>query len=81
MAIVLIDARKGVLIQSRRHAYITALLGVRNIIVAVNKMDLVGYDEQVFAAIEHSSARYTIARCRFSAALARVESLRRLAPA
>ena len=52
VAIVLIDARKGVLIQSRRHAYITALLGVPNIVVAVNKMDLAGYDEQVFADIE-----------------------------
>jgi sulfate adenylyltransferase large subunit len=51
-AVVLIDARKGVLPQSRRHAYITSLLGVRNILVAVNKMDLVGYDEQTFRAIE-----------------------------
>ena len=52
LAIVLVDARKGVLIQSRRHACITALLGVRHIVVAVNKMDLVGYDEATFAAIE-----------------------------
>ena len=51
LAIVLVDARKGVLIQSRRHACITALLGVRHIVVAVNKMDLVGYDEQTFKAI------------------------------
>ncbi|WP_260738474.1 sulfate adenylyltransferase subunit CysN [Tunturiibacter lichenicola] len=51
LAIVLVDARKGVLIQSRRHACITALLGVRHIVVAVNKMDLVDYDEQVFDAI------------------------------
>ena len=51
LAIVLVDARKGVLIQSRRHACITALLGVRHILVAVNKMDLVDYDEQVFNAI------------------------------
>lgn len=48
LAIVLVDARKGVLIQSRRHACITALLGVRHIVVAVNKMDLVGYDKQIF---------------------------------
>lgn len=47
-AIVLVDARKGVLIQSRRHAYITSLLGVRHVIVAVNKMDLVDYKENVF---------------------------------
>jgi sulfate adenylyltransferase large subunit len=51
LAIVLVDARKGVLIQSRRHAYITALLGVPHILVAVNKMDLVNYDEDVFNAI------------------------------
>ncbi len=52
LAIVLVDARKGVLVQSRRHACITALLGVRHIVVAVNKMDLVGYDQDTFAAIE-----------------------------
>ncbi|WP_174243074.1 sulfate adenylyltransferase subunit 1, partial [Granulicella sp. L60] len=51
LAIVLVDARKGVLIQSRRHACITALLGVPHIVVAVNKMDLVQYDEAVFKAI------------------------------
>src|ERR1700727_10351 len=51
-AIVLVDARKGVLPQSRRHAYIAALLGVRHIVVAVNKMDLVGYDEFTFRTIE-----------------------------
>lgn len=51
LAIVLVDARKGVLIQSRRHACITALLGVRHIVIAVNKMDLVGYDEATFTAI------------------------------
>ena len=51
-SVVLIDAGKGVLVQSRRHAYIASLLRVRNIIVAVNKMDLVGYDEHAFRAIE-----------------------------
>ncbi len=51
VAIVLVDARKGVLPQSRRHAYITALLGVRHVIVAVNKMDLVGYAESAFTSI------------------------------
>ncbi len=51
-AVVLIDARKGVLVQSRRHAFIASLLGVRHIVVAVNKMDLVGYDEPTFHAIE-----------------------------
>jgi sulfate adenylyltransferase large subunit len=51
-AVVLIDASKGVLIQSRRHAYIASLLRVRHVIVAVNKMDLIGYGEAVFLAIE-----------------------------
>ncbi|MGH8458447.1 MAG: GTP-binding protein, partial [Nevskiales bacterium] len=50
-AVILIDARKGVLPQTRRHAYIAHLLGVRHIIVAVNKMDLVAYDEAVFERI------------------------------
>jgi sulfate adenylyltransferase large subunit len=52
LAIVLVDARKGVLPQSRRHTYIAGLLGIERIVVAVNKMDLVGYDESVFTAIE-----------------------------
>jgi sulfate adenylyltransferase large subunit len=51
LAIVLVDARKGVLIQSRRHACITALLGVPHVLVAVNKMDLVNYSEITFATI------------------------------
>jgi sulfate adenylyltransferase large subunit len=51
-AIVLIDASKGVQIQSRRHAYIASLLRVRHVLVAVNKMDLIGYDEAGFRVIE-----------------------------
>jgi sulfate adenylyltransferase large subunit len=51
-AVVLIDAGKGVLPQSRRHAYIASLLRVRHVLVAVNKMDLIGYDEGRFRAIE-----------------------------
>ncbi|HVZ82122.1 MAG TPA: sulfate adenylyltransferase subunit CysN [Terracidiphilus sp.] len=51
-AVVLIDASKGVLVQSRRHAYIAALLRVKHVLVAVNKMDLIGYDEATFRAIE-----------------------------
>ena len=53
LAIVLIDARKGVLTQTRRHSYIVALLGVRQVVLAVNKMDLVGYEQSVFDAISH----------------------------
>ena len=51
LSIVLVDARKGVLEQSRRHAYISALLGVPHIVVAINKMDLVDWDEAVFDRI------------------------------
>ena len=52
LAIILIDARNGVLDQSRRHGYIASLLGIPNFVIAVNKMDLVGYDEKVFRSIE-----------------------------
>jgi sulfate adenylyltransferase subunit 1 len=51
-AVVLVDASKGVLIQSRRHAFIASLLRVRHVLVAVNKMDLIGYEESAFRAIE-----------------------------
>ncbi|MBS1835196.1 MAG: sulfate adenylyltransferase subunit CysN [Acidobacteria bacterium] len=51
VAIILIDARHGVLPQSRRHAYICSLLGIRTAVVAINKMDLVGFDQKVFDAI------------------------------
>ncbi|HJW99411.1 MAG TPA: GTP-binding protein, partial [Terriglobales bacterium] len=51
LAIVLIDARLGVLTQSRRHGFIASLLGVPHLAVAVNKMDLVGYAEDVFKRI------------------------------
>ncbi|MBL7891002.1 MAG: GTP-binding protein [Bacteroidia bacterium] len=51
LAIILIDARKGVIEQTKRHSYITSLLGIKNIVVCINKMDLVGYSEQVFSDI------------------------------
>jgi sulfate adenylyltransferase subunit 1 len=51
VAVLLVDARKGILPQTRRHATIAALLGVRRMILAVNKMDLVGFDAQVYAGI------------------------------
>ena len=50
-SVILVDARKGVLPQTRRHTYIAHLLGVRHILVAINKMDLVGYDQAVFDRI------------------------------
>jgi bifunctional enzyme CysN/CysC len=51
LAVILVDARKGVLVQTRRHSYLCHLIGIRNIVLAVNKMDLVGYDQAVFDAI------------------------------
>ncbi|MBI3344059.1 MAG: sulfate adenylyltransferase subunit CysN [Gammaproteobacteria bacterium] len=51
LAIILIDARKGMLIQSRRHAYIAHLLGIPHIVVAVNKMDLVDYAQDIYQTI------------------------------
>jgi sulfate adenylyltransferase subunit 1 len=48
LAVILIDSTKGVLAQTRRHTYIASLLGIQNVLVAVNKMDLVDYDEEVF---------------------------------
>ena len=59
LAIVLVDARKGVLSQSRRHAYIASLLGLQHLVVAVNKMDLVGYDHDVFTQIEREFREFT----------------------
>ena len=50
-AVVLIDARKGVLTQTRRHSYLVKLLGIRHVVLAVNKMDLIGFDQAQFDAI------------------------------
>ena len=47
-AVILIDARKGVLVQTRRHSYLAHLLGIKNLVLAVNKMDLVDYDQDIF---------------------------------
>lgn len=52
LAIILIDARKGVLTQSRRHAYIASLLGIRHLVAAINKMDLVDFSEDVYRRTE-----------------------------
>jgi sulfate adenylyltransferase subunit 1 len=52
VAIILIDARKGILTQSRRHAYIASLLGTRHVVAAVNKMDLVNHSAEVFTTLE-----------------------------
>ncbi|MGA8041462.1 MAG: sulfate adenylyltransferase subunit CysN [Terracidiphilus sp.] len=60
VAIVLVDARKGILDQTRRHACIASLLGIPVVIAAINKMDLVGFSEDVFA--QHSRALETLAK-------------------
>jgi len=54
VAVILIDARKGILTQTRRHSYIVNLLGIKHIIVAVNKMDLVDFSQNIFADIKRS---------------------------
>lgn len=59
LAIILVDARNGVVEQTRRHTYLASLLGIRHLVVAVNKMDMIGYDEEAFyriaAAFKHFS--------------------------
>ena len=57
-AVVLVDAEKGIRVQTRRHAHIVALLGVQNIVLAVNKMDRIGYDKAKFEAIAGEFAIY-----------------------
>jgi bifunctional enzyme CysN/CysC len=52
LAVILVDARKGVLTQTRRHSYLVSLLGIRHVVLAVNKIDAVDYDEQVVARID-----------------------------
>lgn len=52
LAVVLVDSRKGLLPQSKRHSFVASLLGIRHLVIAVNKMDMVGYSRSVFAEIE-----------------------------
>ena len=58
LAVILMDARKGVLVQSRRHAYIASLLRLPRIVVAINKMDLVGYRRDIFSDIREAFAEF-----------------------
>ena len=51
LAVILIDARKGMLVQTRRHSYLCHLIGIKNLVLAVNKMDLVGYEQAVYDTI------------------------------
>jgi bifunctional enzyme CysN/CysC len=52
VAVILIDARKGVLTQTRRHSYLVSLIGIRHVVLAINKMDLVDYDQATFDRID-----------------------------
>ena len=58
LAILLVDAGKGLLEQTRRHAFLCALLGIRQFVLAVNKMDLVGYEERRFNDIAEAFAQF-----------------------
>ncbi|MBO6518939.1 MAG: sulfate adenylyltransferase subunit CysN [Rhodospirillales bacterium] len=61
LAVILVDARKGLLTQTRRHSFIAHLLGIRHVLLCVNKMDLVDYAEDVFAAIERDYLAFAAA--------------------
>ena len=58
LAVILVDARKGLLVQTRRHSYLCHLIGIRNVVLAVNKMDLVGYDQATYDAIVRDYAEF-----------------------
>jgi bifunctional enzyme CysN/CysC len=62
LAVILVDARKGVLVQTRRHSYLVSLMGISQVVLAVNKLDLLDYDQAAFSAIEEEY-------CAFAAAL------------
>ena len=52
VAVILVDARKGMLTQTRRHSYLVSLIGIRNVVLAINKLDMVGYSQEVFEQID-----------------------------
>ncbi|MGA1424953.1 MAG: sulfate adenylyltransferase subunit CysN [Steroidobacteraceae bacterium] len=58
LAVLLVDARTGLTVQTRRHAYLVSLMGLKHVVLAINKMDLLSYDEQRYRAIERDFARY-----------------------
>lgn len=59
LAIILIDARQGVLAQTKRHSFLCHLLGIKHVIVAINKMDLIGYDKTIFEKIESDYSNFS----------------------
>lgn len=58
LAVLLVNARTGLTVQTRRHAYLVSLMGLRHVVLAINKLDLIAYDQQVCRAIESDFARY-----------------------
>src|SRR6056300_929301 len=58
LAVILIDARKGILTQTKRHSFIVSLLGIRHVVLAVNKMDLVDYSQEVYEQIQKDYAEF-----------------------
>jgi bifunctional enzyme CysN/CysC len=60
LAVILVDARKGLLPQTRRHTYLVSLLGIREIVLAINKMDLVDYSQQCFDSIEREFREFAV---------------------
>jgi len=59
VAVILVDARKGLLTQTRRHSFLVSLVGIKHIVLAINKMDLVGFDQGSFEAIREEYARFS----------------------
>src|SRR6266550_1353719 len=58
-AVILVDARKGILTQTRRHTHLISLLGIRHVVLAVNKLDLVDYSQDVFTSVEADYREFT----------------------
>lgn len=58
VAVILVDARKGLLTQTRRHSFLVSLVGIRNVVLAVNKMDLVNFAAERFSAIVHDYQQF-----------------------
>lgn len=59
LAIILVDASQGVLLQTQRHSFIASLLGIKNVVLAINKMDLVEYSETIFAEIDNAYRKFS----------------------
>ncbi|PKN16108.1 MAG: sulfate adenylyltransferase subunit CysN [Deltaproteobacteria bacterium HGW-Deltaproteobacteria-23] len=60
VAVILVDARKGLLTQTRRHSYLVSLVGIKHIVLAINKMDLIDFDEQKFEAIRRDYGQFAV---------------------